>query len=358
VVVANARAHRLLRYGTGYKMNIVDTILRSVILSIMVLALSSCATSGKIDDDTSKFGALRGSGSTYGDTQSIAAGGAASNIEAHAKARAALNKQDIDKALYYYVKALEFNPKDIPALMALARLHSAQGNIEPTILAYQLILEQEPNNIDAMEGAGLTLLKINRANQAKAMLEKANELAPDMPLTLMGIAVYYDLISDFDRANEYYQKAAKLAPKSVKILNNYAYSRYLAGDLEESENIYKKLLRQSPKHTQGLLNYGLLQARIGKTAEALHTLKKVLTESEAYNELGYIYMMQQDYGKARRLFELAISSSPTYFERASKNLEQLKLLVSRLTKTGTKKRNSHTRSEKEDEGNIIKDAVN
>jgi len=76
----------------------------------------------------------------------------------------------------------------------------------------------------------------------------------------------------------------------------------------------------------------------------LQTLKKVVSESEAYNELGYIYMMQQDYGKARRLFEMAISSSPTYFERASKNLEQLKLLVSRLTRTGTKNRKSHVDS--------------
>ena len=324
-------------------MNTVENILKIVIMTTIILAVSGCASNGtKTQDDAGKFGALMGSGGTYGDTQSIASGGATSNTEAHAKARAALNQRDIDKALYYYVKALEFNPKDIPALMALARLHSAQGNIEATILAYQFILKEEPNNIDAMEGAGLTLLKINRANEAFAMLKKVNELAPDMPLTIMGIGVYYDLISDFDRANEYYQKAAKLAPKSVKILNNYAYSRYLAGDLDESEDIYKKLLRQSPNHNQGLLNYGLLQARMGKTAEALHTLKKVIDESDAYNELGYIYMMQQDYGKARRLFEMAISSSPTYFDRASKNLEQLKLLVSRLTKTGTKDRNSYS----------------
>ena len=46
-------------------------------------------------------------------------------------------------------------------------------------------------------------------------------------------------------------------------------------------------------------------------------------------------MMQQDYAKAKQLFQLAISSSPTYFEEASKNLEQLKYLVSEYTKTGT-----------------------
>ena len=97
------------------------------------------------------------------------------------------------------------------------------------------------------------------------------------------------------------------------------------------------------------------------------TLKKVVSESEAYNELGYIYMMQQDYGKARRLFEMAISSSPTYFERASKNLEQLKLLVSRLTRTGTKNRNSpasesspantNTNTEMKDSSDMSKNSV-
>ena len=335
------------------------TILRIGLLAISLIVLSGCATKGGASNqDNSKFNALRGSETTYGDTESIASGGATSNEEAHAKAQLALSQKDIDQALYYYVKALEFKPKDITALLALARLHSSLGNIDPTIFAYRLILEQDPNHIEAMEGAGLTLLKVNRANEAKTMLDRVYKLAPNRPMTIMGIAVYYDLIKDFDHANEYYQNAVKIAPTSVKILNNYAYSRFLAGDLDESENVYKKLLKQAPNHKQAILNYGLLQARVGKTTEALQSLRKVISEPEAYNELGYICMMQQDYGKARRLFELAISSSPTYFDRASKNLEQLKLLVSRLTKTGTKNRTINNDTELADGEKITKQSLN
>jgi len=303
---------------------------------LMLVMLMGCTTTtSTVKFDQSKYATLRGSGSAYVDRENSASGGVSSNEEAHTKASQALSQRDIDRALYFYVKALEFNPNDVNALLALARIHTAQGNLDPALLAYRLILDVKPDHIDATEGAALILLKVNKAKQAKIMLDKTNKLAPGRPMTLMGLGVYYDLTSDFDKANYYYQQAAKASPSSVKILNNYAYSRYLAGYWDEAENMYKKVLHIDPKHPQATLNYGLLQARKGDTINALQTLKKVLPESKAYNELGYIYMMQQDYGKARRMFELAISTSPTYFEQASKNLEQLKLQVSNLTKTGT-----------------------
>lgn len=329
------------------------------LLVVLVMIFTGCATQGKTVQRNSdaRYSALKGGG-TYGDTEAIASGGVENNQAAHVKAQQALSQSDFDRALYYYVKALEFNSKDIPALLALARIHTILKNLEPTILAYRLILESEPNNIEAMEGAGLTLLKINKAKQALVMLEKVNALSPGRAMTLMGLAVYYDLNADFDSAIQYYQSAAKAAPNSVKILNNYAYSRYLAGDWEEAENIYKKLLRQSPNHIQGVLNYGLLQARKGDATEALQTFKKVLSASEAYNELGYIYMMQKNYDTAKRMFELAISFSPTYFEVASNNLERLKLLVSKFTKIKKINKNVQDNHKKKDNLTIDKESLN
>lgn len=319
-------------------MNKLNTIIKLGVIIIAIAGVSGCATTEKTQrHDNLDYSILRGDGETYSDTESAASGGVVDNEDAHRKAQQALNKRDSNQALYYYVKALEFDATDTKAMLALAKIHSSRENLEPTLLAYRMILEIEPDNVEATEGAGLTLLKINQSKQGKAMLDKANELSPGRPNTLMGLAVYHDLKSEFVKSKQYYLEAVKAAPKSARILNNYAYSRYLAGDWSEAEEIYKKLLRQSPKHRQGILNYALLMARKGETMEALQTFKKVLTEAEAYNELGYIHMMQQDYEKARRLFEMAISASPTYFERASKNLEQLKILISKYTRSGTNK---------------------
>jgi len=320
--------------------------------------LPACATNGTIrSENNMDYSAFIGNNSSYSDTESKASGGATNSKDAHYKAKLAINKGDYDQALYYYVKALEFNQKDIPALIAIAKIHTLKDNLAPTLLAYKMVLDIDNNNIIALEGEGLALLKAGKALQAKDMLDKANNLESNRPLTLMGLAVYNDLVADFNKSKEYYLASAKLAPKSVKILNNYGYSRYLAGDWEDAENTYKKLLRQDPNHTQGILNYGLLLARKGETDRALQEFKKVMTESEAYNELGYIYMMEQDYEKAKRLYEMAISASPTYFDKATKNLEQLKVLVSEYTKPGITQESNTQVISQDQEMTITKDIL-
>jgi Flp pilus assembly protein TadD len=264
--------------------------------------------------------------------------GVQSNKEAKEKATKALSSANYDLALFYYIKALEFDDKDTDSLHQIAKIHDLRGDIASSTLAYRMILEDDPEDLVAMEGLGRRYLQQNKTNEAELLFEKVISKNPNSANSLMGLGVISDLKSDFAAAEQYYQKAIAISPKSVEILNNYAYSKYLSGDWDEAEKLYKKTLAAYPNHPQTLLNYGLLKARQDKPNEAIMLFKKVLSEPQAYNELGYIYMVQHDYEKAKQLFIKAISASPTYFEEASRNLEQLNILVNEITSKGVQER--------------------
>jgi tetratricopeptide (TPR) repeat protein len=75
-----------------------------------------------------------------------------------------LQQGDKDEALYYYVKALDFDHKNKVALDNIGEIHAGKGNYEPAKVAYQLALKLDPNNATALEGLGL--IQLNMGSQA------------------------------------------------------------------------------------------------------------------------------------------------------------------------------------------------
>ena len=246
--------------------------------------------------------------------------------EARGKAKDALNSGDVDKALFYYVKVLEFDNKNAEALLTIANIHSQKGNHGLSVSAYRILLSSEPDNVDALEGLGMSMLKLSKYGPAKKYLLQAVELDPSRVRALNGLGAIHDIEQNHVMAGLYFGKALQVAPDSPALINNLAYSRYLAGDWDKAEQLYLRVLKRNPSHYQTSLNYGLLQARRGDINSAFKTLEGVLGADNAYNEIGYILMMDKKYDQAAQLFEKAISASPAYFSQAYDNLERARAL--------------------------------
>jgi len=249
--------------------------------------------------------------------------------EAKLKAQNALSAGDMDAALYYYVKALDHDAKDLVALNAIGGIHSKRGNNELAILAYRMVLENEVDNLDGQIGLGLSLIRTNKYYEARFTLLRALRHNPKRPQIYNGLGVIADIQHIFSEARWFYAQALTMAPDSPITRTNIAYSFFLSNEWDKSEKVYQKVLRQHPKHAQASLNYGLLLARKGNIFDALTQFEHVLDKPQAYNELGYILMLDRKYTVAEQLFQKAISASPSYFEKAYKNMEQLKELRER-----------------------------
>ena len=247
--------------------------------------------------------------------------------EAKGRAEAALRGGDTQKAIFYYVKAIEIDNADSDSFRSIADIYYQESNVPLAIVAYKMVLQIDPADVHARERLGLSYLKQSQYLHAKDELLQVVELSSTSAEAYNGLAVIADIFGDLKTANEYYGKAIKVAPYSDSILNNFAYSLYLAGDWDKAEQYFLRLLKRYPRHPQGNLNYGLLLARKDSAKEAYEVFRRVLPPSEAYNELGYIYLLSKRYEDAVHLFQLAIESSPHYFAAAYKNLEHARSLA-------------------------------
>lgn len=82
-------------------------------------------------------------------------------------------------------------------------------------------------------------------------------------------------------------------------------------------------MQADSQYSSAWLNKGLVYARERNDKAALEFLKHVEDEADAYNDIGYIYMLEGHHDIAQDYFERAISTSPSYHELARQNLKRL-----------------------------------
>lgn len=234
-----------------------------------------------------------------------------------------LQQGNKDEALYYYVRALEFDSKNKGALGKIAEIHAEKGNYEPAEVAYQLALKLDPKNAEALQGLGLMQLKTGRQADAKQSLAAAVSIDPGLWRACNGLGLIADKDGDHLQASRYYETALKTKPNMPILMNNLGYSKYLSGDLQGAMQLFDAVSRVDDKFDSAWLNQGLVHARLGNDAAAIQAFTHVVDEADAYNNLGYIYMIHAKTPAAYEYFQKAISLSPTYHRLANENLKRL-----------------------------------
>jgi tetratricopeptide (TPR) repeat protein len=88
------------------------------------------------------------------------------------------SKGDYAKALDSYSKALEADPKNISAMLSMARLYDRQNESEKAISFYNKAIEIAPNSGASYAELGAVYVKTGNLNAAKEQLQKAVNLEP------------------------------------------------------------------------------------------------------------------------------------------------------------------------------------
>jgi len=276
------------------------------------------------------------------------------------KAKMAQNKKEFDKAIVFYVKSIELEYSDevinedkmpnTEIFYNIGLLEAEQGHNELAATAFKHLLQKEPEHHLAQAQLGKLLLKQKRKKQALVLLDKAitadqirlgNEdyvednfqaLDTSSPLfAYTALAVIRDLDGKHDQAIAILRRVLPLSDHDPLIYTNIGYSHYLAGNLIEAELNYKKAIDLDPKFERAWLNLGLVYTRKGMYTQSLQTLKQVMPLEHAYNDIGYFLMIEGRYTEAEYFLQHAIDLSPTYFIKANRNLENVKLELNKST---------------------------
>jgi tetratricopeptide (TPR) repeat protein len=126
------------------------------------------------------------------------------------------------EALKQFQTIVAANPDDVPARLWIARLHALMGHQERAIGVYRSILVAEPQNVEALIGAGTALTDIRRYSEAADMLTRAESLAPDQPAVLAAQGRLHHFAGRSTLALAYYERALVLDPANAQVRGVHA----------------------------------------------------------------------------------------------------------------------------------------
>lgn len=294
---------------------------------VLALALAGCASNAQRQAGADPYAALGDGGSSL---EYSTAFPVASAEEAYRNGAAALRARDADRALFEYLRGMrmEQSPKAEP-LYRIGIIHHGRGNHDLAKMAYRWALEVDGKHVGARTALGVALLEQRDFDNAEKQLQPllSRGRAPWQAHNAMGVIA--DIRGDYSQAQSYYQKALEASPNTPLVLNNLGYSRYLAGDWAGARQSLRQAVSANPGYELAWRNLGLVYAREGDYATAVEAVARNGDRSKAYNDIGYISMLEGRYEDAMGFFEEAMRLSPSYYVTASQNAQNLDNMMRR-----------------------------
>ncbi|MBF0380249.1 MAG: tetratricopeptide repeat protein [Magnetococcales bacterium] len=227
----------------------------------------------------------------------------------------------IEDAILWYRKALEYNPTDLASLLNMGAALQGRGEITEAIACYQKAITIKPDYPNAYCNLGVAYQDLGRLDEAIKTLKKAIELAPEFPdaLSNLGNALFKN--GDIDEAIIYCKKAIAIKPDYAEALSNLGNCLKEQDSYEEAISCLQKAIAIKPDFAEAYSNLGVALFEQGRDDEAINSYKKAISikpnYAEAYSNLGYSLQVKGELHDSASCLQQAIAIKPDYAEAYS-----------------------------------------
>jgi len=202
-----------------------------------------------------------------------------------------------------------------PAQVLFAKAVAAfdAGDYDKARAGFEEVLERAPQSLNAQFNLGLIAERQGRIDDAVAGYEKVRFLEPGHVPMLLNLGRLY-------RQQEKYQDAISLYETGLKtpgnefeasLLNNLSTAYRLAGKYTQSESSARRVLARHPEDTEAYKNLGLAHYEQGRyrLAETVLTHARKLADKDPglHNNLGMVYLKLNQRPRALAQFQQAVS---------------------------------------------------
>jgi tetratricopeptide (TPR) repeat protein len=199
------------------------------------------------------------------------------------------------------------------ALQEAASLHS-QGRFREAEQRYQIVLDADDRNIDALYRLGLIRLQQGRFGDAAKLFRRAIKVDRRSADAHHHLAVALSGLGRHDEAIERYHKALAIKPDLAEAHNNLAHSFQNCGQMEQALAHYKTALALKPDYSEARNNLGVVLQALGRSAEAIAQYEMALAVrpnyADAHKNLGNLLGAASRYQQAAAHYEQALSVRP------------------------------------------------
>ena len=231
------------------------------------------------------------------------------NAEAHyLLATAFLAAGDGARAGVSLRNALQLNPKHQAAELLIARLMASTNDkdyLEDAQKRLQALLQDSPDNADALHALALTELKLGDPGDAVRDLGRAMAVAPQTLQIAVTLAQAKLQQRDPKGAEEVLKQACQNSPKSVAAMVVLGKLYSAENRLTEAERQFQQALAMDANDTGALFSLGTLQSKMGKKQEAEQTFRKLSRMSDKQMRSSLAAFLSQEGRQDEALQELA-----------------------------------------------------
>lgn len=220
---------------------------------------------------------------------------------------------DTARAVTHYQKAVAFKPSaELQQRIALLTSKAQQSHTDTIV---QTLLEQA----EALQKKGDLL-------EAEKHARAAHQLAPGHHPVLYRLGWILWLKGEQEQALDCLQEAAVLAPENPIYVNDLALFYHQRKQYEKAITFYQRAITLQPNFIPTLVNLGAAYKQLGKFDLAAQTFTKALqinpNQPEVHNNLGNLFRQMGRLTEAKACYQRALKLRPNYPE-ALRNLKEL-----------------------------------
>ncbi|MBN1336343.1 MAG: tetratricopeptide repeat protein [Deltaproteobacteria bacterium] len=156
-----------------------------------------------------------------------------------------------------------------------------RNDIDAARAAFQRVLDDRPDDPQALYGLGWTFHVSGRREEARMAFERCLGVAPDSPLGYKGLGSSALADGDLARAERWFAEAIARAPGDRAIRNSLALVHLKAGRTGEALDLYEALRREDASDPALALGHAEALVRAGRLEEALTAMEAAIDSKTA-----------------------------------------------------------------------------
>lgn len=226
---------------------------------------------------------------------------ASNYTEAMKRGAAALEDKNYKEAETSYMRAAEYEPRNLDPLIALADVLWQQKKVSESAKVLEHALQIDDQNDTALRNLGRAYVAMNEPQKAQHAYLAALAIDPTSARTLNGLGVSYDIAGDHETAVGHYRAGLKLEPNNTDLKNNLAYSLITSKKYDEAIAILEPLVKVPGATQRQRSNLALAYGLSGNYADAQLTLAQDMAPAQVARNIATYRQMRGEPTQATSL---------------------------------------------------------
>jgi len=216
--------------------------------------------------------------------------------------QALLDEGEYEQAVEAFTEVLDDNPDNVDALVGRSRAYGQLGDPQQALVDAKRAVALAPESGEAYMARGLALLAAGSTEDGIADMEQAAALDPDNAEIFFTQAEVYIVLGEIDRALVNYDKAIDLDPRNDEYLYRRGNLYYALSELESALKDYNAAIKLDPGNADYYFSRSYVHFDMDNLEAALEDDNRVIEMepdyASGYLNRGFHYYSNEAYEQA------------------------------------------------------------